>query len=228
MFGGMAQRMAYALQLHQDLDHDPKRSAGNEKSELTFTDREIRRRTMWSCFLLDRFSSSGTDRPAFVGPEYIRAQLPIREKLFNMEITGPTEDLQGNVPNPVDPETGQVADARENMGVAAYTIRLVAVWGDVINYMNLGGKQRDQKPMWDEDSAFQRLRKAADDWKDTLPAALKYTPRESGQPCERQDRQPISVHAHRLQPNHAVHEPIRFTDSRPTSSLPQGNARRIH
>jgi hypothetical protein len=176
MFGGMAQRMAYALQLHQDLDHDPKRSTGNEKSELTFTDREIRRRTMWSCFLLDRFSSSGTDRPTFVGPEYIRAQLPIKEKLFTMEITGPTEDLQGNVPNPVDPETGQVAVATDNMGVAAYTIRLVALWGEVIDYMNLGGKQRDQKPMWDDDSAFQRLKQAADKWKDTLPAALHHTP----------------------------------------------------
>ena len=176
MFGGMAQRMAYALQLHQDLDHDPKRSTGNEKSELTFTDREIRRRTMWSCFLLDRFSSSGTDRPTFVGPEYIRAQLPIKEKLFTMEITGPTEDLQGNVPNPVDPETGQVAVASDNMGVAAYTIRLVALWGEVIDYMNLGGKQRDQKPMWDEESAFQRLKQAADKWKDTLPAALHHTP----------------------------------------------------
>lgn len=176
MFGGMAQRMAYALQLHQDLDHDPKRSVGNEKSELTFTDREIRRRTMWSCFLLDRFSSSGTDRPTFVGPEYIRAQLPIRDKLFNMEITGPTEDLQGNVPNPVDPKTGQVADARQNMGVAAYTIRLVALWGDLISYMNLGGKQRDQKAMWDEDSKFNKLQKAADHWKDTLPEALHYTP----------------------------------------------------
>jgi hypothetical protein len=176
MFGGMAQRMAYALQLHQDLDHDPKRSTGNEKSELTFTDREIRRRTMWSCFLLDRFSSSGTDRPTFVGPEYIRAQLPIKEKLFTMEITGPTEDLQGDVPNPVDPETGQVAVAKDNMGVAAYTIRLVALWGELIDYMNLGGKQRDQKPMWDDDSAFQRLRKAADKWKDTLPSALHHTP----------------------------------------------------
>jgi hypothetical protein len=176
MFGGMAQRMAYALQLHQDLDHDPKRSTGNEKSELTFTDREIRRRTMWSCFLLDRFSSSGTDRPTFVGPEYIRAQLPIKEKLFTMEITGPTEDLQGDVPNPVDPETGQVAVAKDNMGVAAYTIRLVALWGELIDYMNLGGKQRDQKPMWDDDSAFQRLRKAADKWKDTLPGTLHHTP----------------------------------------------------
>lgn len=176
MFGGMAQRMAYALQLHQDLDHDPKRSTGNEKSELTFTDREIRRRTMWSCFLLDRFSSSGTDRPTFVGPEYIRAQLPIKEKLFTMEITGPTEDLQGDVPNPVDSETGQVAVARDNMGVAAYTIRLVALWGEVIDYMNLGGKQRDQRPMWDDDSTFHRLKTSADKWKDTLPAALHHTP----------------------------------------------------
>lgn len=176
MFGGMAQRMAYALQLHQDLDHDPKRSAGSEKSELTFTDREIRRRTMWSCFLLDRFSSSGTDRPAFVGPEYIRAQLPIREKLFSMEITGPTEDLQGNVPNPVGAETGQVADAKQNMGVAAYTIRLVALWGEIISYMNLGGKQRDAKPMWDDESTFQNLRQSAERWRDTLPTSLHYTP----------------------------------------------------
>jgi hypothetical protein len=176
MFGGMAQRMAYALQLHQDLDHDPKRSTGNEKSELTFTDREIRRRTMWSCFLLDRFSSSGTDRPTFVGPEYIRAQLPIKEKLFTMEITGPTEDLNGEVPNPVDPEGGQVAVAKENMGVAAYTVRLVALWGQVIDYMNLGGKQRDQRPMWDDKSAFQRLKKTADKWKDTLPTSLHHVP----------------------------------------------------
>ena len=176
MFGGMGQRMAYALQLHQDLDHDPKRSTGDEKSELTFTDREIRRRTMWSCFLLDRFSSSGTDRPTFVGPQYIRAQLPIKEKLFNMEITGPTEDLKGDVPNPVDPETGQVAVATENMGVAAYTIRLVGIWGELIDYMNLGGMKRDQRPMWDDDSAFQRIKKATEKWRDTLPAALHHTP----------------------------------------------------
>ena len=48
MFGGMAQRMAYALQLHKDLDHMPKGRSADEKSDLTFTDREIRRRTMWS------------------------------------------------------------------------------------------------------------------------------------------------------------------------------------
>ncbi|KAK3060418.1 hypothetical protein LTR53_020121, partial [Teratosphaeriaceae sp. CCFEE 6253] len=108
----MAQRMAYALQLHNDLDHDPKIRRNSEgksgEGDLTFTDREIRRRTMWSCFLMDRFTSSGTDRPIFVAEQYIRAQLPIREDYYAMEVTGPTEDLEGKVPNPVEPDTGQV------------------------------------------------------------------------------------------------------------------------
>ncbi|KAK5132399.1 hypothetical protein LTR08_009129 [Meristemomyces frigidus] len=180
MFGGMAQRMAYALQLHKDLDHDPKLRRGsdgkNGEGDLTFTDREIRRRTMWSCFLMDRFNSSGTDRPMFVAEQYIKAQLPIKEKYYQMEITGPTEDLDGNVPNPVAPDTGQVSDAKENMGVAAYLIRLVAVWGKLTHYLNLGGKDRDQRPMWAEDSTFQKIIRDAEEWKESLPPSLRYTP----------------------------------------------------
>ena len=180
MFGGMAQRMAYALQLHKDLDHDPKlRRASDGKSregDLTFTDREIRRRTMWSCFLMDRFNSSGTDRPIFVAEQYIRAQLPIKENYYQMEITGPTEDLDGNVPNPVSPDTGQVADPKQNMGVAAYHIRLVAIWGKLVHYLNLGGKDRDERPMWDDHSMFQVIKRDTEQWLESLPASLHYTP----------------------------------------------------
>ncbi|KAM3415594.1 hypothetical protein BST61_g9115 [Cercospora zeina] len=175
MFGGMAQRMAYALQLHRDLDHDPKDHAHAGRNELTFTDREIRRRTMWSCFLMDRFNSSGTDRPIFVGEQYIRAQLPIKEQYYHMEINGPTEDLEGNVPHPVDPGTGQLANAQENMGVAAYLIRLVSIWGKLIAYLNLGGRERDQYPMWHDESKFQDIRRATEVWKDALPEELQYS-----------------------------------------------------
>ncbi|KAK4507407.1 hypothetical protein PRZ48_001142 [Zasmidium cellare] len=176
MFGGMAQRMAYALQLHRDLDHDPKDRSQSEKSEITFTDREIRRRTMWSCFLMDRFNSSGTDRPIFVGEQYIRAQLPVKESYYQMEITGPTEDLEGSVPNPVEPGNGELSDAKENMGVAAYLIRLVAIWGKLINYLNQGGKERDEHPMWSEDSSFYGIKRSTEAWKEALPASLQYTP----------------------------------------------------
>lgn len=175
MFGGMAQRMAYALQLHKDLDHDPKDRSQAGAMKLTFTDREIRRRTMWSCFLMDRFNSSGTDRPIFVGEQYIRAQLPIKEQYYNMEINGPTEDLEGNVPHPVDSGTGQMSNARDNMGVAAYLVRLVSIWGRLIAYLNLGGRERDQHPMWHDESKFQGIQRATEEWKATLPESLQYS-----------------------------------------------------
>ena len=178
MFGGMAQRMAYALQLHKDLDHDPRSRASRDKkkNELTFTDREIRRRTMWCCFIMDRFNSSGTERPIFVGEQYIRAQLPIKEKFYHMELTGPTEDLDGQIPNPIAQGTGEMADAKDNMGVAAYLIRLVSIWGKLVNYLNLGGKERDQHPMWAEESEYQVIKRQAKRWGQSLPASLHYTP----------------------------------------------------
>ncbi|KAK3674652.1 hypothetical protein LTR78_005374 [Recurvomyces mirabilis] len=187
MLCGMAQRMAYALQLHNDLDHDPKIRRGSSEAagkgagggggdgELTFTDREIRRRTVWSCFLMDRFTSSGSDRPIFVAEQYIKAQLPIREDYYLMEITGPTEDLAGAVPNPVEVDTGQLQDPKDNMGIAAYLVRLVSIWGRVIQYLNLGGKDRDEMPMWAEDSVFQGMVRSLDAWEESLPDWMQYS-----------------------------------------------------
>ncbi|KAF2710965.1 hypothetical protein K504DRAFT_480991 [Pleomassaria siparia CBS 279.74] len=175
MFGGMAQRMAYALQLHKELEYDPSSNEVN-RSPLSLTDREIRRRTMWSCFLMDRFNSSGTDRPLFVHEQYIEVQLPVKEHLYLHEIQAPTEDLEGNVPNPVPPDSGQLANPKENMGVASYTIRLVCIWGKLVKYMNLGGKERESEPMWSPKSTFFGIRKEARDFKDALPEMLLYGP----------------------------------------------------
>ncbi|KAK7560378.1 fungal-specific transcription factor domain-containing protein [Phyllosticta paracitricarpa] len=175
MFGGMAQRMAYALQLHKDLDHDPLGKEKGARSELSFTDREIRRRTMWSCFIMDRFNSSGTDRPLFVSGQFIHVQLPIREHYFQMEIPGPTEDLEGNVRSPVPPDAGQIADAKENMGVVAYLVRAVAIWGRLVMFNNLGGKEQEKVPIWSPHSTFQELKKQARQFKESLPERLLWT-----------------------------------------------------
>ncbi|KAK8171811.1 fungal-specific transcription factor domain-containing protein, partial [Phyllosticta citrichinensis] len=172
MFGGMAQRMAYALQLHKDLDHDPLGKEKGARSELSFTDREIRRRTMWSCFIMDRFNSSGTDRPLFVSGQFVPVQLPIREHYFQMEIPGPTEDLEGKVRSPVPPDAGQIADAKENMGVVAYLVRAVAIWGRLIMFNNLGGKEQEKVPIWSPHSTFQELKKQARQFKESLPERL--------------------------------------------------------
>lgn len=170
--GGQAIRMAYALQLHQDLDYDPQKRNGT--SELSFIDREIRRRTMWSCFLMDRFNSSGTDRPTFIKEETIKVQLPIKEKLFQLDMPGPTEDLLGSVPHAVSSEAGSLSDARDNMGVAAYMVRSIALWGRVINYLNLGGSDHDTLSKWHKDSQFSDLITQTEEFDATLPQPLKY------------------------------------------------------
>jgi len=174
MLGGMAHRMAYALQLHKDLDHDPLGHHSENKSELSFTDREIRRRTMWACFMMDRFNSSGTERPMFASEQYIKIQLPVKEQLFQMEISGPTETLEGTTTRPVPAGVGQISDTKKNMGVAAYTIRLVALWGRIVQYLNLGGIEQDQFPLWSSESEWYKIKLQVDDFKKGLPESLHY------------------------------------------------------
>ncbi|KAI0128420.1 zinc finger transcription factor 1 [Xylariales sp. AK1849] len=171
--GGQAIRMAFALQLHKDLEYDPTRT--NPSTQLSFIDREIRRRTMWACFLMDRFNSSGTDRPMFIKEETIKIQLPIKEKLFQLDMPGPTEDLDGNVPHPVPDGEGQLSSAKDNMGVAAYMIRSIALWGKIINFLNQGGKETACQSMWDTGSEHSMLLKQAEDFAEGLPDGLKYT-----------------------------------------------------
>ncbi|KAI0194167.1 fungal-specific transcription factor [Astrocystis sublimbata] len=170
--GGQATRMAYALQLHKDLEYDPMRPTPS--TQLSFIDREIRRRTMWACFLMDRFNSSGTDRPMFVKEETIRIQLPIKEKLFQLDMPGPTEDLHGRVHHPVPTDEGQLSDAKDNMGVAAYMIRAIALWGRIISFLNQGGKEIDDHSMWETDSGYASLLKQAEAFPENLPDGLKY------------------------------------------------------
>ena len=195
-FGGQAMRMGYALQLHRELDHDPlgrnqiigkssDPSKPNVKPpELSFTDREIRRRTMWACYLMDTFNSSGTERPSFLNEDYFQIQLPIKESHFQIEVPGPTEDLHGDVPisrKHKDPEnissdTTSLADeAKSNMGVAAYVIRAVVLWKRIVKYLNLGGKEKDPHPIWDSLSQFSALQRTITALKASLPSTLTYT-----------------------------------------------------
>ncbi|KAF2817009.1 uncharacterized protein BDZ99DRAFT_456812 [Mytilinidion resinicola] len=161
--------MAYALQLHRDLDYDPLGGENGERKKLSFIDREIRRRTMWACFLMDRFNSSGTERPLFVNEQFIQVQLPVREQLYIDEIPASTEALDGGVSTS---NSEQLLDAKANMGVMAYLIRLVAIWGELIKYLNLGGIERETIPTWDPKSTFNCIKDRLRKFKETLPESL--------------------------------------------------------
>lgn len=166
--------MAFALQLHKDLEYDPMGRNG-QKTELSFIDREIRRRIMWACFLMDRFNSSGTDRPMFIREETIQIPLPIRERYFQLDMPAPTETLDGRVLHPAVLDDGQPADALQNMGVAAFMIRAIAIWGQIITYLNQGGKEMDSQAMWNPESDYAKLLSDAEGFEDALPPLLQYS-----------------------------------------------------
>jgi hypothetical protein len=176
MLAGMAQRMAFALLLHKDLDHNGWGRDKTEQSQLSPTDREIRRRTMWSCYLMDRFNASGTDRPMQMSEDFVNIPLPIKEHYFQMELSAPTETLSGKVQHPARPDTGQMEDAGQNMGTSAYYIRLVAIWGKLVGYWNLGGREKEKYPMWSTNSEFHSLREAIRSFHSSLPDGMKWTP----------------------------------------------------
>ena len=175
-FAGQALRMAYALQLHRELDHDPLLNQNSDAgSQLSFTDREIRRRTMWAAFLMDRYNSSGSQRPPSGNEKFMQIQLPIKESQFQMEIPGPTEDLDGDVPNPVPEDVGQLSNPRDNMGVSAYIIRAIVVWGRIVDYLNLGGKKKDKYPLWAPESGYMSLKRQIDEFSASLPSSMLFT-----------------------------------------------------
>ncbi|KAM0083638.1 hypothetical protein ACKRZS_004154 [Fusarium odoratissimum] len=172
--GGQAIRMAFALQLHKDLEYDPLGRNGT-KTQLSFIDRENRRRIMWACFLMDRFTSSGTDRPIFIREDTMQIPLPVNEKYFQFDIPAPTEMLDGQVPHPASLNGGQIADARENMGVSAFLIRAIALWGRIITYLSQGGKDLDLNPMWEDESHYVKHLNDAVNLEASLPLSLKYS-----------------------------------------------------
>ena len=178
MLSGMAIRMAYALQLHRELDHDPLRQNSDQSSELSFTDREIRRRALWAAFLMDRFTSSGTERPMFADEEAVKIQLPIRESDFQIGITASsasTEYLDGSLPKQSLHDRKGPSKATTHMGVAAYMVRVIALWGRVTKYLNMGGKEKDPFAIWEPESRFSALKEQVSQFTSQLPLHLQNT-----------------------------------------------------
>lgn len=171
--GGQAIRMAFALQLHKDLEHDP--MSRNGQSKLSFVDREIRRRIMWSCFIMDRFNSSGSERPMFIKETIVNIPLPVKERHFQLDMPAVTETLSGTVPHSTSSGLDAAGDARENLGVVAFMIRAIALWGRIIAYVNQGERDSDSQPIWSPTSEFARLSREAEELPGALPEPLLYS-----------------------------------------------------
>ena len=153
MLGGMAFRLCYALRLDKDEKWPGDRG---------WRDQEMRRRTFWTAFLVDRFSGAGSDVPWSIDVESSTQCLPASEMHFLHTQTVST-------PRIFDLESSYTGD----MGCIAYIVRLAGLWGRVARYVSHGTCDiLPDKPS----SPYTILKAELQNWLSKLPHTLLYTP----------------------------------------------------
>lgn len=114
--------------------------------------KEIRRRTMFSCMMLDHLLACGIERVPKVRPEDLQIQLPCTEMAFDLALEVHTGFLK-----PVGEERPRSIN---DDSVLRRFVQLVDLWGSISSYSSTGGRLRERLPPWDERSSFGRLRGA--------------------------------------------------------------------
>lgn len=169
MLSSLTTRMTQALQINLEYNTD---ILCKENTGLSVTEKESRRRLMWSCYALDALVGSGVDQLTLMDEKHIKVQLPCHDHNFLQKLPSITELLEpGQVLRfaPVTPPP----EAAQNMGIMSYFIRHVAIRKRVLWYI----KHLDLATLpWLPDSEFAILTADCRAWYESLPASLQFTP----------------------------------------------------
>lgn len=160
MLVGPAGRMAQALKLGYEANYS---TANHSDATLedAIVDREIRRRTMFSCFIFDRLISCGKERPSFIRSDDLHVRLPCAKEDFDLSRQTSTEWFSGDMDSSLHDETS----------ILGRFVQLVDLWGRISQYSSAGGRFLDkQRPPWNPESLFFQLRREADAFSKTLEA----------------------------------------------------------
>ena len=117
--------MTQALQIN--LEYNTDILCQNDDTGLTVTEKESRRRLMWSCYVMDALVGSGVDQLTLVDEKDMKIQLPCNDRNFVQQIPCLTETLEtGNclkfMGDYVDNKT-----ILPNMGMMAYFVRHISI-----------------------------------------------------------------------------------------------------
>ncbi|KAK6401051.1 hypothetical protein LTR81_023738 [Elasticomyces elasticus] len=224
---GMAIRAAQAmgLQYERDLDDEPmsrantigfeeaarlgfgktlKGSATNAKTdEEAFIQQEVRRRTFWSCYIMDRYLSSGKYRPQMLHAHELRIQLPASERSFlfaekvrtlmlgeeDHAVAGRAEvqsHRQASVmlsastasdrADRQDEEDRGRLETGSDEGLVSRYIKILEIYGRVVQWSCSGGRRVEQHPPWDPRCEWSKLWQQCLDFKASLPRQHTLTP----------------------------------------------------
>ncbi|UPX11048.1 uncharacterized protein EKO05_0001673 [Ascochyta rabiei] len=200
--GYMLIRTAVNFAQMNDYQYDEDLEKGADNSDAVskrdrFIKQESRRRTFWSCFILDRYLSVGRRRPKILQVEDMRStiQIPCSDKNFmsgravKTRFYGETDTQYEErrrilreealrCHNGQKPEKVEWED-REDDGVLGRYIFALDHFSDVTKWANKGGR-RSERPSnmgpWNPDTTYYKLDKRLREIKDDLPDELRLTP----------------------------------------------------
>ncbi|KAE9371251.1 hypothetical protein N431DRAFT_341817, partial [Stipitochalara longipes BDJ] len=147
----------------------PKTSASPREDAI---DKEVRRRTLWSCFIMDRMLAAGKYRPTMMAVNNLRVQLPCSDDQFLFVHNVQTGFLNSDWLKPMSAE--QISSINDD-GVLSRYIRLVEIFGRLSEWSYAGGRRTEERPPWDEATEFFRLRHELQQFHDALPSNLTLT-----------------------------------------------------
>jgi len=174
MYVGVAIRMAQALGLGEgDKDQEKtfrSQAATAPKAAMTQSQmmiaKEIRRRTMFSCLILDRLLGCGKGRVSTIRSEDLQIQLPCSEVAFDL-----SEDVYTGFLKP----TAEVPRVPINDSVLSRFVRLVDIWGEISKWSFAGGRFTEKSAPWSADSTFYQLRKKLQVFYMELPELFQWS-----------------------------------------------------
>lgn len=141
--------MAFALDLHREVPAQVS-VAGVEK--------EGRRKLFWTCFLMDRFTTSGSKRPPLISDDAISLRYPAWTQVgSNRSIEGTFFPIGCSLPH----ASGHSGALR---GGAAMLVDIVRILGVTNRYLASGGVKGDSHFPWHQHSSLSRIRADLDKW----------------------------------------------------------------
>jgi hypothetical protein len=158
MLLGHAISMAFSLSLHRELPTDFRCSS---------IEREGRRNLFWTCYLMDRFTSSGSKRPPLVLDESIYLRFPAWKP------SASHKSVDGNYfPNGSSlPYASGVSAAGQGSG--AMLVEIVRILGATNKYLAAGGVKGDSHFPWHVHSTLSTIRLELDHWGDSTKDAFQ-------------------------------------------------------
>jgi len=160
---GMAIRLVEIM----DLCREPKMPINRRPTREEFIEAEVRRRTAWTCFLMDSLLSGGKGRRRSLRAEDMAIQLPCATENFVFGTAVCTARLNGPARS-----AGAFPKPEGELGIIAYSMRVANIWGKVARWAC--SEVVNTEDPWLQTSEFQHLIYELEEWKTSLPERLQY------------------------------------------------------